>query len=555
VTSSAAAAAPTGPAPGRARSPASTAAAGRRAMAASCDAAAGGGRRAGPRVARPFRRGEAPQSRSGAPLRASRMAVGRSRPPVGPSSTASTAAKSAGSASSSERGGASPARLALVETRGPPKARQRAASPGCALTRTATPACAPVIQRGTRGVAGTIQVCGPGHEARTAARRPSGTAAQSSSPSNCASSSATGIRPRASSRCLSSSTRRPADASNGSQARPQTASVGQATTPPRRRTSTACARPGDRVMGAGATGWAPRPSERRVVGRRGVGGLARGGGLGGRLFRRRLLRGLLRRLAGGGLRRLLRRRLLRGFLRRGLPGGRLLRRSLLRGGLLAEAAARGLPGFLEQGLHFLQGQRLGVAVLGDLAVEAAVADVGAEAPVEHLDVAALEGLDDPVAGDLLLLLDQEHRALQVDGVGIVLLLQRGIGAAAARERTEAADADADLLALVLAEHAREAEQVDRLLQRDRVHALPGAQRSEARLVLGVLRGAADGRVGPVAAQAHAHRLARGRVGPQLARPGGLAAVHALGVLLDPLLERAPDLGHQRDPVLLAAADG
>src|SRR3546814_2944281 len=82
---------------------------------------------------------------------------------------------------------------------------------------------------------------------------------------------------------------------------------------------------------------------------------------------------------------------------------------------------------------------------------------------------SVEYLDDPVAGDLFLFLDQEHRVREVDGVRVVFLLQRGIGATTLGERPEAADADADFLALVLAELARQAEQVDRLLQGDRVH--------------------------------------------------------------------------------------
>src|SRR3546814_7164730 len=87
-----------------------------------------------------------------------------------------------------------------------------------------------------------------------------------------------------------------------------------------------------------------------------------------------------------------------------------------------------------------------------------------------------------------------------------------------------ADADADFLAVALAELARQAEQVDRLLQGDGVHALAGAQRGEARLLFLALGGAADRGVRPVAAQAHADRLAGFRVGAQLARAGGLAAV-------------------------------
>src|SRR5690606_260231 len=130
-----------------------------------------------------------------------------------------------------------------------------------------------------------------------------------------------------------------------------------------------------------------------------------------------------------------------------------LRRRLLRGGLLAEASARRLAGFLKQLQCFLQRQRRRFAVLGDLAVELAVRQVRAIAAVEYLHVVAVPLLDDPVPRDLLLLLDQEHRARQVDGVRVVLLLQRGIHAATLGERPEAADADADLLAPVAAQDA------------------------------------------------------------------------------------------------------
>src|SRR3546814_13536667 len=87
------------------------------------------------------------------------------------------------------------------------------------------------------------------------------------------------------------------------------------------------------------------------------------------------------------------------------------------------AAAHGLAGFLHQLDHFLQRQRRRFAVLGNAAVEPAVAAVGAVAAVEDLDVAAVEFLDDPVAGDLFLLLDQEPRVREVDGVRFVSLFQ------------------------------------------------------------------------------------------------------------------------------------
>src|SRR5690606_2786419 len=407
--------------------------------------------------------------------------LGRSRAPVSPASRPSVAASISASRAARLRTAGSPARLALVETSGPPKAVHRAATTGWALTRNATPSCSPLIQRGTRGVTGTIQVFGPGQLARTSALRPGGSGSQSAMPSNCAGVAATRIRPLSTPRCLSASRRSTAASSKGSQDRPQTLSVGQATRPPRRSTATASAmgRTGALTLSPSGVGLldhaAPADEglwrqQRRRLRRR----CRRGG-----LLRHRLLRGLLRR-------RLLRRGLLRcsllgGLFCRGFFRCSLLRRRLLRGGLLAEAAAHRLAGLLQQPGHFLQRQRCRFAILGNASIELAVADVGSVAPVEHLDVAALEFLDDAVARDLFLLLDQEHRARKVDGVRIVFLLQRGIDAAAPGERAEAADADADFLAVGLAELARKPEQLQCVLERDGVHALARPQRGEGRL--------------------------------------------------------------------------
>src|SRR5690606_31318219 len=262
------------------------------------------------------------------------------------------------------------------------------------------------------------------------------------------------------------------------------------------------------------------------------------------LHRSFLRRGLLR----SGLLCCLLRHLLRGCLLR----RRLFRRRLLRRGLLAEAPACGLAGLLQQLHHFLERQRSGLAILGDLAVELAVADVRPVAAVEHLDVAVGEGLDDAVARDLFLLFDQEHRAREFDRVRIVFLLERGIHAAALGEGTEAANADAHFLVLVLAQRPRQAEQVDRGLEGDGVHALARAQRGEARLLLFAFGHAADGGVRSVAAQAHADRLAGLGIGAELAGAGGLGAVDRLGLFHHQFLERTPELFHQRHPRLLAA---
>jgi hypothetical protein len=71
--------------------------------------------------------------------------------------------------SSALRAGGSPLRLALVETSAPPNAAHSAPAMGCAVTRTATLGCAPVIQREAAAPAGNTQVCGPGQLARARA--------------------------------------------------------------------------------------------------------------------------------------------------------------------------------------------------------------------------------------------------------------------------------------------------------------------------------------------------------------------------------------------------
>src|SRR5690606_24828386 len=236
---------------------------------------------------------------------------------------------------------------------------QSAPSSGCAVTLAATPSWSPVIQRGTRSVAGSTQVWAPGQLASTASRRSAGSACQSTRPSSCAASAATSSRPLPASRRLMASRRITAASSKGSQPRPHTASVGQAMTPPRRRAATAASSPG----------WGAMAGSERCVG---VVDRA-GGGPRSSLFHRRLpgdgRRGSGYRLLRGLLRRLLRRLL--GRLAGGLPGhlaGRLLRRRLLRGnllrrGLLAEAPAHRLAGFLQQLDDFLERQRRRFAIL------------------------------------------------------------------------------------------------------------------------------------------------------------------------------------------------
>src|SRR5690606_9975488 len=192
----------------------------------------------------------------------------------------------------------------------------------------------------------------------------------------------------------------------------------------------------------------------------------------------------------------------------GDPLCRLLGHHLL-GGLLAEPPARRLAGFFDQPGGFLKRQRGRLDVLGDLGVELAVADVRTIAPIEHLDVAAVPLADDAVAGDLLLLLDQLHRPVETDGVGIIFLGEGGIGAATLGEGAEAPDADRHRLAVVLAQRARHLEQLQRLLEGDRVDALAGLQGGELRLLLVLHRAHLDQRA--VLADARADGAAAGGV--------------------------------------------
>src|SRR3546814_19830464 len=106
-----------------------------------------------------------------------------------------------------------------------------------------------------------------------------------------------------------------------------------------------------------------------------------------------------------------------------------------------------------------------------------------------------------------------------DGVRVVFLLQRRIYAAPFGKGPETAAADADFLAVALAELARQAEQVDRLLQGDGVHALAGAQRGAARIIFLPLGGAAECVVRLSPPQRPATRVARLRVGLTLSRAG------------------------------------
>ena len=99
-----------------------------------------------------------------------------------------------------------------------------------------------------------------------------------------------------------------------------------------------------------------------------------------------------------------------------------------------------LRGGGEQCLALLERQRLRFAVLRDLGVLLAVGDVRPVAAVQHLDAGVAELEDDAVGLDLLLFADDLQRALERDGVRVVLLLERRVLLGAVLHvRTEAAD--------------------------------------------------------------------------------------------------------------------
>ncbi len=205
----------------------------------------------------------------------------------------------------------------------------------------------------------------------------------------------------------------------------------------------------------------------------------------------------------------------------------------------------------EQFRTFGLGQRGRLAVLGNARVLLAVGDVGTVLAAQDLDRAVAETCDHAVAQRLGFLVQHFLRARQFDRIRIVGRLDRGVGLAVLDERSEAADADADRLAVIRdAEIARQLEQLQRVLERDRVDALARTQRSEARL-FGVVLGA-DLRHRPVAAQAHAERAARGGIQSKFARAAGFGAVDGFGFIRDQCLERRPEFAQQRYPVLFAA---
>src|SRR5690606_12684286 len=204
--------------------------------------------------------------------------------------------------------------------------------------------------------------------------------------------------------------------------------------------------------------------------------------------------------------------------RRAVAGGRGCRR--LRGLLLAAACGPFRRG-REQRLALLERQRRRIGALRNLRVLRLVRDVRAVAPVQHLDAGFREVADDSIRIRDLLLLDQLERTLERDRVR-VLAADRGERVAVAHVRAEAADVRGHGFAVRrLPELARQLEQVERRLEGDLVHFLPGTKARELRLLLVVLR--ADLHERAVAPHAHTDRTAAGGVRAEHARLRGLLA--------------------------------
>ncbi len=106
---------------------------------------------------------------------------------------------------------------------------------------------------------------------------------------------------------------------------------------------------------------------------------------------------------------------------------------------------------------------------------------------------------------------------------------------------------------MLAEVARQSEQLQGVVEVDRVHALAGSQAGKAWFV-GVFSGADLGER-PKPAETDADRLATGGVDAQIAGAGGFTTIDRFHLVFDQRSEWAPEFMHERHPVALAARDG
>ena len=186
------------------------------------------------------------------------------------------------------------------------------------------------------------------------------------------------------------------------------------------------------------------------------------------------------------------------------------------------------------------GQSVVLAVVGDVGSVAAVQDFHLRLFVESLEVA--------LALLLAFLFDEGHRCLEGDGHGVFAFGQRHELLVVHDVRTEAAVADDHRTALKLAHGAGQLEQLEGLVERQRLHALVGGQLGELRLLL--VLGSTNLYHRTEAADLHKHGLARLGVLAQQALAGLMLAALVHG-LLDGGLELLVEVLHHLLPLFVA----
>src|SRR5688572_10547355 len=230
---------------------------------------------------------------------------------------------------------------------------------------------------------------------------------------------------------------------------------------------------------------------------------------------------------------------------------------------------RGIFARRQQFGGLLVGNRLGIHRLRQRRVEAAVGDVRTIAAGQQLDRQPVlrqlfqHRLCRLTAARLLRRANQRQRRVERDGEDVVVRFERSEFVTVLHVRAEAAEVGDDRLVVVgvHAEGARQREQLERLLQRDRRfgHAAlqRGALRFLNRLTALLLRRRlwcfAELNVCAIASVHHVDVLTGGRIDAKRARPLGLGA-HQLHRLLDAQVRRRNVVRQRRGPSRSALAD-